>query len=108
MVNTELGNVQEAMKWFHKTRDITPTYRTATYNLALLSYQTNETKQAFELLQVLRQHHPDHANGMQLLGDMYVHRKEYLEAKQVYLLSLQSKPDHVTSLHNLGQFFALW
>ena len=105
IVHTELGELPQAMRAFQSALNITPTYRTALYNLGFLLYQSKETNKAFDVLLRLREHYPDHSNGMQLLGDCYMHRNQIDEAIEAYSLCLKTNPAHVTAMHNLGKYF---
>ena len=102
IVHSELGDIPSAINAFQKALDISPTYRTALYNLAFLTYQMKDMERAFKNLLTLREHHPDHANGMQLLGDCYMQKKLVDEAIEAYSLSLKTNPKQITAIHNLG------
>ncbi len=65
-------------------------------------YRTGQTEKAFKSLQTLRELYPDHANGMQLLGDCYMNKGQIDDAIESYSLSLKTSPSHVLALHNLG------
>ena len=107
LIHSELGDIESAKKAFQKALYITPTYRTALYNFAFLSYQTKEVEKAFNALLTLKQHHPDHSNGMQLLGDCYMQFEQLEEAIETYKLSIHYNPNHVTAIHNLGEFIKI-
>lgn len=104
MLYTDLKDIPKAKEWFKKAVDIRPSYRSALYNLGFLSYNDGQFDNALKYLTLLRTHHSDHAKGMQVLGDTYMHFKRYEEAKEAYLLCLKSSPNHVVAIHNLGQF----
>jgi len=57
-----------------------------------------------ELLSRLAELYPDHLNGVQLLGDCYMRLQQQDKAEEMYRLVLRQNPNHVTALHNLGQF----
>ena len=102
MAYIEVGEFELGKQSLEQVLIINPTYRSALYNLGLLLYQEKLYSRVLDLLTVLRQHHPGHVGGMQLLGDTLTQLKRYREAKEAYLLSLHYNPNHVTAIHNLG------
>ena len=63
--------------------------------------------EARELLSKLAELYPDHLNGMQLLGDCYMRLQQQGKAEEMYRHVLRQNPNHVTALHNLGQFMQI-
>lgn len=102
IIHTELDEIPEAINAFQRSLDINPTYRAALYNQAFLLYQTKQVERAFKNLLTLKNYYPDHANGMQILGDIYMQQEKVDEAIEAYLLCLKTNPKHITAIHNLG------
>ena len=103
MLCTDLKDISSGKTWFKKAVDIVPSYRQALYNLGFLNFKENNLDEALKYLSQLRNYHPDHAKGMQILGDTYMHLKQFEEAKESYLLCLKTNPHHVIATHNLGK-----
>ena len=103
MAHIELAELEEAKEAFRRTLQITPTYRSALYNLALLLYQDKDYVSALKPLITLRDHHPSHDKGLLLLGDTYMHMDQPESARQAYELSIQINPNSAVAFHNLGK-----
>lgn len=103
MAHIELEEMEDAKEAFRHTLHITPTYRSALYNLALLLYQDEDYPSALGHLVTLRDHHPSHDRGMLLLGDTCMHMKQLDRAQEAYELAIQNNPSSAIALHNLGE-----
>ena len=73
------------------------------YNLGVLYNHQERLEEAEAILSRLSAHHPDHLNGLQLLGDVYTKMQRTEEARRMYEAVLRQDGSHVTSLHNLGE-----
>lgn len=104
MLFTDLQDFESAKKWFKSAVEIVPSYRSALYNLGFLTYKESQFQEALKYLLPLREFHPDHVKGMQILGDSLIYLKRYSEAKDAYLLCLKTDPKHVVATHNLGKY----
>ena len=103
MAHVELAELEEAKESFERTLQITPTYRSALYNLALLLFQDGDFPSALKHLLTLRDHHPSHDKGMLLLGDTYMCMNQPQSARQAYEQSIQVNPNSAIAFHYLGK-----
>ena len=103
MIHLELQDMQKAEETFLKTLEIDHTYRSALFNMGVLHHHFERYEQAVVYLARLKEHHPDHLNGVQILGDCHMHLNDSTRAAEMYGFVLEQNRSHVTSLHNLGQ-----
>ena len=103
MAHVELAEFEDAKEAFRRTLQITPTYRSALYNLGLLHYQDQDYASALKYLITLRDHYPSHDKGTLLLGDTYMRLIQPESAQEAYELSTQMNPHSPVAFHNLGK-----
>ena len=103
MAHVELAQFEDAKEAFRSTLQITPTYRSAFYNLGLLHYQDQDYVSALRYLMTLCDHYPSHDKGTLLLGDTYMHLNWPESAQEAYDLSIQMNPNSSVAFHNLGK-----
>lgn len=82
---------------------IDPVYKSALFNLGVLYNHQDRYNEAETILSRLKELYPDHLNGLQLLGDVYMKQQKEENAQEMYETVLEQNSNHVTSLHNLGK-----
>ena len=92
----------KAEEMFLRALAVDHTYRSALYNLGVLYHHQQRLREATSSLHQLVQHHPQHLNGAQLLGDCYFKSNQLDQAEHLYRHVLNYSPTHVAALHNLG------
>ena len=89
---------------FVRTLEINSRYRSALYNLGALFYHQRRYQEAVSKLERLSELYPSYLDGVHMLGDAYMQSKQPGKARLAYELVLSQDPDHLVSLHNLGEF----
>lgn len=102
VVAMDLGQGEEAEKWFKKTASTYSDSRSANFNLALLYSNQKRHRDSVDILVPLVEQFPTHTNSYQLLGDSYVALKQYKEAVDTYLGCMTVDPRQVSCQHNIG------
>ena len=103
MAHIELAEFEDAKEAFRRMLQITPTYRSALYNLGLLHYQDQDYASALKYLITLCDHYPSHDKGTLRLGDTYMRLNQPQSAQEAYEVSIQINPDSPVAFHNLGK-----
>lgn len=75
-------NIADAENWFRRAVHIKSDFRSALFNLALLLADDHRPLEAAPFLNQLVRHHPDHAKGLILLGDIYINNIRDLDAAE--------------------------
>ena len=103
MLSMDSGDAEAAEAWFRKAIEVSPGFRSALFNLALLlSESEGRALDSGPVLRQLLSHHPDHVKGLILLGDLYVnHLGDLAAAERCYRRILDLDPGNVQGLHNL-------
>lgn len=93
---------QEAERWMRKAIALQPGFRSALFNLALLLAQGKRERDALRILDELLRHHPEHAKGLILKGDILMNQlKDTQGAREAFERILRSDPGNVQAKHNL-------
>ncbi|XP_026467394.1 transmembrane and TPR repeat-containing protein CG4050-like [Ctenocephalides felis] len=102
MLSMDERNIADAENWFRRAVHIKSDFRSALFNLALLLADDHRPLEAAPFLNQLVRHHPDHAKGLILLGDIYINNIRDLDAAEsCYKRILQLDPVNIQGLHNL-------
>lgn len=80
-----------------------PTYRFAKIAERLIA--EGNFDEAYDLLQSGITAFPDYTSGYQVMGDLYVARKNYVAATFAYFEALRREPDNPLTLMKLGDLF---
>ncbi|XP_064462574.1 protein O-mannosyl-transferase Tmtc3-like [Ornithodoros turicata] len=87
---------------FRRSVAVQPNQRSALFNLALLLSDQQRPMEAMTFLKQLLKYHPNHIEGLVLLGDInFNHLRDIEAAETCYLRILSLNPRHVQGSHNL-------
>lgn len=93
----------EAEHYFRQAITIKEDFRSALFNLALLLSDAGRPLESIHFLNQLIKFHPDHVNGLILLGDIHINTLKDLDvAESCYRRILAIEPDNVQAVHNMG------
>ncbi|TSS60369.1 Transmembrane and TPR repeat-containing protein 3 [Bagarius yarrelli] len=93
---------EAAERWMRKAIALQPGFRSALFNLALLLAQGKRERDALAVLDELLRHHPEHAKGLILKGDILMNQlKDTQGAREAFERILRSDPENVQAKHNL-------
>ncbi|XP_064470417.1 protein O-mannosyl-transferase Tmtc3-like [Ornithodoros turicata] len=102
MMALENNDTSTAEMLFRRTVAAHPGQRSALFNLALLLSDQERPMEAMGFLRELLKYHPNHIEGLVLLGDISVrHLRDLEAAEECYLRILSLNPRHVQGSHNL-------
>jgi Tfp pilus assembly protein PilF len=93
---------EEALKAYIRALEIKPNIYSF-YNLASLYFEMDDYDNAYTIVNMLLSMSPDHVMGLSLLGDIHLHRNEYIEAKNAYLRAYSLQPEAQPLLMSLGE-----
>jgi tetratricopeptide (TPR) repeat protein len=93
-VLSEQGLLDEAEQAFKEALKLSkPVHPVVMSNYSILLKQLGREDEAEKVLRQLTKQHPDFANGWFNLGNLYLKRKEWKHAEQMYRTALDKKPE---------------
>lgn len=84
--------INEALKLYDEVLAITPYSSTWKYNKANFLFEKERLDEALVLLQQLREHEPYDADVLEMMGDIYIEKKNNTEALKWYRLAEKQSP----------------
>ena len=103
MLLMDAKDFTKARSWFERAIQLKPDFRSALFNLALLlNNDMNLHLEAVPILEQLLRHHPQHTNGLILLGDISInHLRDLNKAEACFKKILTYSPHNIQAVHNL-------
>jgi tetratricopeptide (TPR) repeat protein len=102
----ELGELNEAIKFYQKVLKIDSNHTNANYNLALIFYKSKNLTEAKKYLEKTVKIQPNYALAHFNLGNLQKEFKELKQAELSYLKAIELKPSFANAHNNLGLIFS--
>jgi len=99
------GMLLKAAEQFKETIRFNPDSNVARLNLARCYTQSGLNAKAEEVLEELLELEPSNSGARHLLATILAKRKAYKEAVEQQLLVMESRPNYVEGLNNLGSYY---
>jgi tetratricopeptide (TPR) repeat protein len=90
------GNLEEAIQEMEKAHNLDPASPFLAKEIASLYMEKGETKKALTICKKILEEHPNDIDTLLLLGDIYLHMKDYRSGADQYQRVVDLDPNNVT------------
>jgi protein O-GlcNAc transferase len=104
-ISQELGNLTGAIENYHKTLELKPGFEIACRDLCHALFQSGKNESAKRVIKKGLSLHPESAELLCYLGNLYVYENKLDKAITCYQKALLIQPDYVAAHSNMGKAF---
>lgn len=102
--NTE-SELNRAIEFFEKSRNLNPTLESSIYNLAQASEKKSDFTEAINLYKIIIENNPNHIDALNNLGALHAKLKDFKKAKHYFELVLYINKDNKYAHNNIGNLY---
>lgn len=95
-------DIEQAMRYFKKARDVNPTNAAVHYNLGLVLHESKQTNEAVECYKQALRFDPALSDAYYNLGTAFQELGRFEEAFSCYQSVVQKNPGYVEAYYNMG------
>ncbi|XP_076812940.1 protein O-mannosyl-transferase TMTC3-like [Clavelina lepadiformis] len=101
-IHMDLGDNNEAIRWWNEVLKTEPDQKITLFNIALLySKIDGKTSECIDAIKRLFQHYPNHKKGLVLYGDVMLNKQKNIgEAQRAYKQLMEVDPGNMQGRHN--------
>jgi len=98
----QMGQIDKALSQYKNALKIDPNNMQAKYNLALAHFENHDWEMAKTLMEEYVEKNPLHANGISILGLIYLEMGKYGQAVAALTKSAEISPGNTNIYYNIG------